>query len=153
MPRLKYRVQNEDVETSEYFGVVSSCAVFEESKTVQSYAEDADINVLVRRFGVTDGAIPPAVADPRYYGDFSDAVDFRTSLDRVRDAQEHFERLPASLRERFLNDPLRLFEFVADERNADEAVELGLLRRSAPVVAPPAPAPSEPPAPSAPPVA
>lgn len=157
MPRFTYRVQNEAPDTSEYFGELSSIGVFGESKAIQSAREDCDINVLVARFGITDGAIPPAVADPRFYGDFSDVVDFRDALDRTRAAQEHFDALPASIRERFLNDPLRLYEFVSQESNADEAVELGLLsRRPDPEVATVRvvqDAPPVPPAPPAPPVA
>lgn len=104
---------------------------FGPSLTEMHHAEDADINVLVKRFGITDGAIPPAALDPKYYGDFTDAVDFRTALDRTRDAEQRFRELPADLRKRFNNDPAELYAFVSDERNTDLAVELGLLARSA----------------------
>lgn len=101
----------------------------EPSKTIQSFREDTDINVLMKRFGVTDGAIPPAVLDPRFYGDFSDVVDFRGALDATREAEERFRALPASIRNRFGNDPLQLWQFVNDEANAEESIKLGLLKR------------------------
>lgn len=105
--------------------------------TKASFAKDADINVLMKRFGVTDGAIPPAVADPKYYGDFSDVPDFRTALDNIRNAQERFELLPADIRNRFANDPVNLFEFVSNPDNTEESVKLGLLKKRQPPEPPP----------------
>lgn len=117
-----------------------------EPLTEQHHTKDADINTIVRRFGITDGAIPPAVLDPKYYGDFSDVVDFKTSLERVRQAEENFRSLPADIRNRFNNDPTRLYQWVTDEANADAAVELGLLSKHTPPAEPPTP-PAEPPKP------
>ena len=37
-----------------------------------------------------------------------------------------FEELPATIRKKFENDPAKFLDFVNDERNADEMVELGL---------------------------
>lgn len=118
-----------DREDEERNGRLAETAITDESLTQQHFKDDVDINVMVRRFGVTDGAIPPAVHDPRYYGDFSDAVDFRTALDRTRQAVERFEALPAELRNRFNNDPTKLFQWVTDPKNDSEAVALGLLKR------------------------
>lgn len=100
-----------------------------ETATQQHHAKSADLNEIVRRFGITGRNIPQAAADPRYYGDFSQATNFREALDRVRAAQEHFESLPAAVRERFANDPVRLHSFVMAPENAEEAVKLGLLKR------------------------
>lgn len=99
------------------------------SLTEQHHKDDVDLNVMVKRMGVTDGAIPPAAIDPRHFGDFTEAADFRTALDRTREAQQRFSELPADLRARFNNDPVRLFEFVSDPNNDAESVKLGLLSR------------------------
>lgn len=98
------------------------------SLTQQHFAKDADINEIVRRYGISDGAIPPAAADPRYYGDFSDVPDFRQALDATRTAAERFAALPHAIRERFGNDPVRLWQFVTNEANNEEAIKLGLLK-------------------------
>lgn len=98
----------------------------------QQFKDDVNINVMMKRFGVTDGAFPPAAADPRYYGDFSDAVDFREALDRTRAAIDNFNELPADIRQRFYNDPVELWNFVSNEKNHEEAVQLGLLHKSSP---------------------
>lgn len=99
------------------------------SRTQVSFANDADINVLMQRFGVKDGALEPAALDPRFYGDFSDVPDFRQALETTRTAQATFDTLPAKIKNRFANDPVRLWEFVNDQDNHEEAVTLGLLHK------------------------
>ncbi|AXH74422.1 MAG: internal scaffolding protein [Microviridae sp.] len=98
----------------------------DESRTIQSAAEDADINTIVRRFGLT-GQLPTDLAIPQS-GDFTNIPDFHTAMNLVRQAQEEFMRVPAEIRERFSNDPQRLMSFVEDDANRDEALKLGLLK-------------------------
>lgn len=99
----------------------------EPSLTVQAPAVDADINVLVERFGIGRGPLPVVPADPRYYGDFSDVPDLVTALARVKDAQERFNALDVRVRNRFHNDPVLFLDWVSKSGNFDEAVALGLL--------------------------
>lgn len=99
------------------------------SLTQQHFAKDANLNTIMKRFGVTDGAFPPAALDPRFFGDFTDAIDFREHLDRVRNAVDRFNALPADLRSQFNNDPILLHDWVTDPANANDAVELGLLAK------------------------
>lgn len=98
----------------------------DESLAIQSAAEEADINTIVRRFGLT-GQLPSGVAMPRY-GDFSNLPDFHTAMNMVRQAQEGFMNVPAEIRARFGNDPQQLMQFLEDDRNRDEAVKLGLVK-------------------------
>lgn len=138
-PRFQFRHQYDDA-ADERLSQDTGTGDFEESLTQQHFTEDADINVIMKRYGVTDGALTPAALDPSHFGDFSDVPDFRSALDRTREAQERFNELPAKIRERFANDPVRLWEFVSDYDNAEEAVTLGLLHKTA--IEPPAPAPA-----------
>lgn len=112
-----------------------------DTPTQQQFKTDADINELVRRFGLL-GKAPEPVTDPAFYGDVEDIPDLRTALDRIRDAKERFAALPSRVRSRFRNDPAELFSFLDDPSNRDEAVKLGLLKT------PPAPPPEPPPAPT-----
>lgn len=80
-----------------------------ENQSVQSDAADADINVLVRRFGVT-GTIP-SVPVPPSYQQFDEVFDFQSAMNVIRAAQESFDALPASTRSRFSNDPSLFVEF------------------------------------------
>lgn len=106
------------------------------SLTQQSQAEDADINVLVRRFGLT-GQIPASVRLP-VYQDFDEVFDFATAQRAVLQARRDFEAIPAEIRARFNNDPQAFLEFVSDGKNLPELRKLGLAKPEAEPV-PPAP--------------
>jgi len=77
--------------------------------TVQASKEEADINTLVRRFGLT-GQMPQNVRVP-LSGDFTDALDFRDSLHAIMEAEKSFAALPAEVRRRFGNDPAEFVDF------------------------------------------
>lgn len=98
----------------------------EEGVTQQQFAEEVDINTIVKRFGLT-GDLPENVRVP-VSGDFTGVVDFASAMLAVRAAEEDFLALPAELRYRFGNDPQRLMDFIADDANIDEARKLGLLK-------------------------
>lgn len=102
------------------------------SLTVQSQAAEADINTIVRNFGVT-GKLPESLVLPSY-GDFDGVEDFRSALDAVRAAEAEFMKLPSDLRGRLDNDPQKFLEYCADSSNLEEMRKLGL--------AVPAPVPS-----------
>ena len=73
------------------------------SRAVQSQKEEADINTIVRNFGLT-GVLPVGVRVPQY-GDFTGTGDYRDCVEAVRAAQESFDKLPATLRAELDNDP------------------------------------------------
>lgn len=97
-----------------------------ESLTVQSMAEDADINVIVHRFGIT-GKLPDNPRVPSY-GDFSEVTDYRSALEAVRNADEAFMELPARVRAEFDNDPQKLLAFASNPDNLPRMRELGLAK-------------------------
>lgn len=103
------------------------------SRTHQSFAKDADINNIMKKYAVTGVLVDPSLVNstrqPRF-GDFSDLVDYPTLVIRVRQAQSDFMTLPAAVRERFNNDVGEALEFLADPANVKEAVELKLLPES-----------------------
>lgn len=135
--RFEWRNQyDEDRDTIE--GDLALTVNLDPPLTQQHFKESADLNEIVRRFGIHDGAINTAQIDPAYFGDFSSVPDFREALEQTRLAQEHFDALPAELRNRFHNDPVLLYEFVTNAANEEEAVKLGLLAR---MVNPPIPTP------------
>lgn len=100
------------------------CSV-EPSLTKQSFAEEVDINTIVRRFGLT-GQLPSDVRVPQY-ADFDEVVDYHSAMLLVRQAQESFMELPAHVRARFHNEPGELVAFVSDEKNREEAERLGIV--------------------------
>lgn len=117
----------QDVEAMDFKArsLSSSLDTGSDSPVVQSQKDEADINVIVKRFGIT-GVLPISVKIP-LSGDYSDIVDFRGAQDLIVQARNEFMKLPADVRERFRNDPQELLYFVSDEANRDEAVKLGLI--------------------------
>jgi phage internal scaffolding protein len=105
---------------SEYWGL--ECT--KPSKTVQSQRDEADINNIVRNFGVT-GKLPQGVRVPTY-GDFDGIDDYRTAIEAVRQADEAFLAMPSELRQRLGNDPQKFVEWCADAGNLEEMRKLGL---------------------------
>lgn len=125
-----------------------------QSLTIQSEAKDSDINEIVRRFGIGDGTPLPPALGPEFYGDLTDVPDLRAILDIGREAQEHFQALPARIRTRFRNDPAELWAWINNPENGEEAADMGLLVRPK-AETPPGPPPNDtvvtPPPPATPP--
>lgn len=95
-------------------------------RTIQSAKNDSDINVIVKRFGLT-GQLRLSNVEP-FYGDFSGVEDYQSAMNMLLDANRAFMDLPSEVRNRFANDPAKLIAFVNDDANVDEARKLGLLR-------------------------
>lgn len=107
------------------------------SMTIQSHAEDADINVLMRRFGVT-GQITQTLNLPDY-ADYSEVGDYQSAMNQLLDAQRQFNSLPPSLRSRYNNNPQAFLEAVASGEALPALREAGLIPTTVP---PPPTAPS-----------
>lgn len=97
----------------------------EPSMTQQQFAEECDINTIVRRFGLT-GELPNGVAMPQS-GDFTGVSDYHTAMNVVRAAEEAFLQIPGEVRARFGHDPARVIAFMEDVNNRDEAIKLGFI--------------------------
>ena len=107
---------------------VSGLECLDAGRTQQQFAEESDINTIVRRFGLT-GQLPDEVRVPQS-GDFTGIVDYQSAMNAVRQAEEGFMELPPDLRYRFGNDPQRLLEFMEDGSNLEEARKLGLVNKA-----------------------
>lgn len=115
--------------------VESGLCCDDDSLAQQNFAEECDINTIVRRFGLT-GQLPENLRPPQY-GDFDQITDYQSALNAVRLAGERFMEMPAELRAEFQNDPQRLMDFLADDKNRDRAVTLGLVPQRVVDVSPP----------------
>jgi len=91
----------------------------------QHMKDECDINVIVERFGVT-GSIPTTPIEPSY-GDFSGVSDYHTALNKIKAADEAFMALPAKIRAKFDHDPNALLNYLQNEENRDEAIQIGLI--------------------------
>lgn len=107
------------------------------SKTDQSFADDSDINELVRRFVKRGSLYDPATlinqtpSQPSF-GDFSNIPDLLDAANQIVEAERMFGQLPAMIREFFNHNALSLLQFVdmakKDENLYAKGVELGLLK-------------------------
>ena len=104
-------------------------------KTVQADRDDADINKIIARY-TKSGQLPPMRNGEAFCGDVSDFSGLQDALIKVQQADELFMDYPAELRERFDNDPVKLVDFLADGKNYDEALKLGLVQKRPDVSAP-----------------
>lgn len=100
------------------------------SLTQQSQREDADINTIVKRFGLT-GTLPQNVRVPEY-GDFDGINDYHTAMNAVTAAQSAFNQLPAGIRARFDNDPAKFHDYAVNPENIDGLREMGLAKPKEP---------------------
>jgi len=91
----------------------------------QQFNEECNINNIMEKFGLT-GLIPQNPLTPQY-GDFSGIYDYHSALNAVIDANEQFGALPAQIRDRFMNDPANLIDFLENPENRGEAEKLGLV--------------------------
>lgn len=106
-----------------------------ESLTKQDFAEEANINNLVQRHlgGGTferPRGVPlqmPGASRQPIFGDFSSSLDYQSQLDRLNDARQAFNDLPARFRGRFNNNPRDLIRWLEDPKNHEQARKYGLL--------------------------
>lgn len=124
-------------------------------RTQQSFKAECDINNILKKYQKT-GAITHVNNHGDRYADLT-ATDYHAALNQQIKAQNMFNELPSSLRNKFNGDPAQFLAFVQDETNKAEMAELGLLKKGVditpaePAVAPeptpePSPDPATPPA-------
>lgn len=101
----------------------------EDEKTNQSFKTECDINQIIKKYKTT-GQITHLNSKTGRYMDVTNAPDLKEALQTAIHAADAFNSLPATLRKRFSNDPQEFLQFLDDPKNADEAVQLGLLRKT-----------------------
>lgn len=100
-----------------------------EGKTIQSARDECDLNLIMKQFGVT-GQLR-CVDMPPLTGDFDERVtDFHSAMNLVREAEESFMRLPATVRSAFDNDAGRFVDFASDSANIEQLRLWGLAEKS-----------------------
>lgn len=122
------------------------------SRTKQSFKDETNINKIMGKWRQT-GNIPNTTLQRPVYGDFTNAEDYMTSLNQVKEAQEIFDSLPHRVRRACDNDPAKLIALVEDPENEEMLRELGLKnpieeREPAPPAEPESETPAAPPEPT-----
>lgn len=99
------------------------------SRTKQEFKDECNINVILARYQATGLITNINNREPQYVD--TTGYDFQQAMQTIAEAQSAFNDLPASLRDRFGNDPAQFLDFVHDEDNRAEAEKLGLVRPKA----------------------
>ncbi len=93
-----------------------------EGLTQQHFKDECDINNILK------GYVPTSNVPPPVFGDFT-CTDLTNAYDIVRSATSQFDALDANIRARFNHSPIELMNFLSNDKNREEAYELGLLVR------------------------
>ena len=96
-----------------------------ESRVEKSHKHEVNINTIMAK--ARKGIPIPVSRGGGMYGDFTGAMDYHSTLQRIDEAMDMFAALPASIRSRFQNEPGQLIEFLSNPENEDKAIELGLI--------------------------
>jgi len=112
----------------------------EPSKTDQQWKKSCDVNEIVTKYKRT-GQLSHVRSQQPVYQDVSEIPDLLTSLTQVQKAKDAFLTVPAELRKKLDNDPVKFIEYLNEPSNNDEAIKYGLKNRPTP---PPQNTPEEP---------
>ena len=99
------------------------------SMTIQSAADETDINVMMSRYqktGSFHGSTNIPSVRPQF-GDFVDVPEYQNAMNILVQAHDQFASLPANIRDRFGNSPENYLAFLSDSSNKEEAIKLGLV--------------------------
>ena len=115
-----------------------------EGLTKQALKDQCDINLIMKRY-VKTGLIEHS---RRFSGEyaFATGLEFQEALELIRQAEEMFAELPATVRREFDNRPDQFLAFVQDPANGRRLEELGLIEHQGKGIPPavPEPTPADP---------
>ncbi len=97
------------------------------SKTKQAHKDECDVNKIIAKYRKT-GVLTHLKNNPQNF-EFAPNLDFQESLEYVEKAREQFMELPATIRNKFQNNPADFVAFVENPENKSEMIEMGLLPR------------------------
>ena len=92
----------------------------------QSAMRECDVNSIMAKYRKT-GLLEHVNRFQGNYGDFTEAPTYHDAFNKLVEAQEMFQSLPAHVRDKFANDPGLFLEYVSDDKNKAGMEELGLL--------------------------
>ncbi|WNK14534.1 MAG: internal scaffolding protein [Microvirus sp.] len=96
------------------------------SLTSQNDVQQSDINYIVKQFGLTH-ELPYGRSIPEY-ADYTDIPnDYHAARQYIDELNDAFMAYPAEIRSRFENNPANLLDFLNDNNNRDEALQLGFI--------------------------
>lgn len=100
-------------------------------RTKQSFKDQCDIHQIIDRYDRT-GLITHLNSAQAHYGDVSGLNDYQDVLDRIKEAEAVFDKLPAKTREAFNNSAAEFLDAANDPDKRDLLRDHGLLGEDEP---------------------
>lgn len=97
-----------------------------EGRTKGSFKDECNINYIMNKYLKT-GQLPN-VRENLLYGEAS-GLDLFEAQQLVAKANSMFEELPSNVRNKFENDQSKFLDFINDDKNLEEMIELGIAER------------------------
>lgn len=94
------------------------------SMTEQSHKDSCDIKLIMRKAEKT-GMINHVKRTEGQYVDLVGRPDFHQSMNEITQAKSMFETIPATVREKFENNPQKWLDFVTNQDNREEMTQMG----------------------------
>lgn len=127
---MKYYSSNDEEHLQNMLDATAIDFSHDPGMTRQEPAEDADINVLMKRMGLDDGGRLPYFNNPdAMWGVDLSSIENDPVLihNAMLHAQEIFMTIAADVRQKFTG-PADMYQYLADPANREEATKLGLLK-------------------------
>lgn len=121
------------------------------SLTKQAFAKGTRVDSILKKYA-TQGVNPNDVGLFRAnvaqqpFGVADTTLDYQQQLNRIIRIQDYFKKLPSGIREKFAHNPANMLTFMADKRNLQECIKLGLIIKEEPVKTDPKNTDGKPPA-------
>jgi len=96
------------------------------SRADQQWKDSCDVNKIMEKYRQTGTITHVRNAKEGKYLDLTSIPTYQEALDQIRKADSLFQEIPAKIRLKFDNNPQKLIDYLADEKNLAESIELGL---------------------------
>lgn len=110
-----------------------------DDQTKQSFKDDTDINLIVKKHGINAIKATAEALNDGYYGDFSGVGSYADAVLETQRCEDQFNRLPAETRAAFNNNAGQLLRFVEDPANHQAGIDMGIFPGERTVPTPPIP--------------
>ena len=98
--------------------------VYDDGKTKQQFADQCDVNKILKRAEKAGGLSHVNKYPEKTYGEFDGEFGLLEARERIGRADKIFQELPAEVRKEFGNDALQFVAFAGDPANNDKLQEL-----------------------------
>lgn len=106
-----------------------------QSMTKQSFRDGTRVDSVLKRYAAigvdaNDVGLFRQHMAGAVYGVADTTYDYQYQLNKINEVKRYFESLPATIRDKFRNDPAQMLRFMADPKNIEECQKMGLFTKA-----------------------